>query len=81
MIEFLVILGALLGVAYISYEAGRRDARKITPTMVEEVTMVLVDRRSDPAPGVDWPIGQRWTINELRNRVRVALTVVLTNRL
>lgn len=48
---------------------GARDANQL----VEAVTMSLLGKSVDPAPGVNWQCNRQWTVDEVRQAVRSAL--------
>jgi hypothetical protein len=41
--------------------------------LVETVTMAILGKATDPAPGIDWVCARQWTVNSVRKRVRDAL--------
>lgn len=52
---------------------AERDAAKAFDAQVERVTMHILGKPKDPAPGVDWFCNRAWTVNEVRQLVREAL--------
>lgn len=49
------------------------EAEKAFDAKVERVSMHLLGRQTDPAPGIDWFACRTWTVNEVRALVRSAL--------
>lgn len=41
--------------------------------LVESVTMAILGKAVDPAPGVNWQCDRSWTVNDVRQAVRAAL--------
>lgn len=46
-------------------------------TEVERITMHILGKEKDPAPGVDWFCNRAWTVNEVREIVREAITPLI----
>lgn len=41
--------------------------------LVEQVTMGVLGRKTDPAPGINWHCNRQWQVNDVRKSVRGAL--------
>lgn len=44
---------------------------------IERVTMHILGKNKDPAPGIDWFCNRAWTVNEVRQLVREAIEPLL----
>ena len=42
-------------------------------TDVERITMAILGKDADPAPGINWVCDRMWAVNDVRERVRAAL--------
>ena len=48
-------------------------AREISEAEVERATMALLEKDTDPSPGVDWICDRSWRVNAVRKLMRAAL--------
>lgn len=53
--------------------AAAASATTVTDEMVETVTMGILGKEKDPAPGVNWRCSRFWAVNDVRDVVRKSL--------
>lgn len=51
----------------------RQREWKRKQAVVEKVTMHILGKKKDPAPGIDWVCNRAWTVNEVRQLVLEAI--------
>ena len=52
----------------------------VDDAMVERATMALLGKTHDSAPGVDWRCDRSWTVNRVRELMRLALSAALAGQ-
>lgn len=57
-------------------QAKTASSQTDADALVESVTLALLGKSEDPAPGVNWQCTRQWHVNDVREQVRLALDKV-----